>query len=382
MRGRTTTTTAAIAIAVCLLSDGAGSAERQLRPDAIVDLALTLDAAAIASLEADGEKDVRGTLAVAGSNRQRKPLDVEVRIKGQKGSKRSFDHKPALRIGLLNGSRILGFEHLTLNNMVQDQTMLHEAAGYQVYADAGVIVPETTYVRLTVNEQPYGLYLLVETIDRGFLSRRFGNATGILYEGAYGTDLRTGDEEKFELDEGKDPGRKQLARLIRAVEAPGDGVFYGTDALIDTRSFLSMMAVAVLVADWDNYYSANNYRIYWNPATSRWFFIPTGIDQTFVKEEVSIFGGRGVLFRKCLGSRRCSGEYLATVGRVADRFERLNLTERMDALVAVIDEAAKADPKRRYSSAAMDNARKKMRRFIAHRPDRIRFLLQRATGQT
>jgi spore coat protein CotH len=366
---------AAIAIAICLLSGIAPSAERQLRPDTIADLALPLDAAAIASLDADGEKEVRGTLALAGPNGQQKPLDVEVRIKGQRGSKRSFDHKPALRIGLLNGSRILGFENLTLNNMVQDQTMLHEAVGYQVYADAGVTVPETTYVRLTVNEQPYGLYLLVETIDRGFLTRRFGNDTGILYEGAYGTDLRAGDEEKFELDEGKDPGRDQLTRLIRAVEASGDGVFYGGHALIDTRSFLSMMAVAVLVADWDNYYRANNYRIYWNPAVSRWFFIPTGIDQTFVKEETSVFGGHGILFRKCLESSRCRGEYVATVRRVTDRFEQLNLTDRMDKLLAVIDAAAKADPKRGYSSRAMENARKKMRRFIAARPEHIRSLL-------
>ena len=67
--------------------------------------------------------------------------------------------------------------------------MLHEALGYQVYAAAGVAVPETGYVRLTVNGQDRGL-LNVETIDAHFLERRFGDSGGILYEGAYGVDLR------------------------------------------------------------------------------------------------------------------------------------------------------------------------------------------------
>jgi spore coat protein H len=121
--------------------------------------------------------------------------------------------------------------------------MLHEALGYQVYSKAGVPVPETVYARLTVNEKPYGLYLLVETIDRRFLKRRFGDDSGILYEAAYGTDLTDGNEKSYELDEGEDPDHAALTRLIRAVNSPGDGVFYGNSALIDTRSFLAMMAV-------------------------------------------------------------------------------------------------------------------------------------------
>jgi hypothetical protein len=38
--------------------------------------------------------------------------------------------------------RVLGLENLTLNNMVQDPTMLHEVLGYRMYADAGVAVPD------------------------------------------------------------------------------------------------------------------------------------------------------------------------------------------------------------------------------------------------
>ena len=92
----------------------------------------------------------------------------------------------------------------------------------------------------------------METIDQDFLRRRFGNGLGILYEGNYGVDLRAGDESKFQLHEGLDPDHAQLTDLIRAVQAPGDGVFYGSTAQVDTATFLAMMAVEALLNDWDN----------------------------------------------------------------------------------------------------------------------------------
>jgi CotH kinase protein/Ricin-type beta-trefoil lectin domain len=341
----------------------------------IVDIALQIDDAARQSLQAARETDAPATLRLGTAAGGDTVFDVMIHVKGQRGSARTLDEKPAFKIRTRKGQRPLGLEHLTLNNMVQDPTMLHEALGYQVYAAAGVPVPEAGYARLTVNGQDYGLYLNVETIDLPFLKRRFGNSNGILYEGEYGVDLRTGDEAKFQLDAGPDPGRAQLTSFIRAVEAPGDGVFYGASAQVDTPSFLGMMAVQALIADWDNYYKANNYRIYWNPSVQRWFFIPTGIDQTFVDDSTSVFGGTGILFQKCLASERCTVDYAAAVRDVAGRFERLGLPEKMTSLLSVIDAASQADPKRPYDAALMTQARQAMRVFIAKRPDAVRAAL-------
>jgi spore coat protein CotH len=334
-------------------------------------LHLQLDEAAITSLKASPDVEVGGRLSV--SEPSRAPLPVAVRLKGQLGSKRSIDDKPALKIALQNGHRVFGFENLTLNNMVQDPTMLHEALGYRIYADAGVTVPETRYLQLTINGRPRGLYLLVETIDRQFLARRFGDASGILYEGAYGTDFRERHLNRFELDEGQDPGRAELKRLIHAANQPGDGVFYGPGARVDTASFVSMVAVQVLIADWDNYYHSNNYRIYWKPAARRWFFIPTGIDQAFsTTRRVTAFGGTGVLIAKCLRSERCTTDYVAAVRRVADRMPRLNLTKQMEQLAAAIEPAAAADAKKPYRADETRAARLAMRRLITSRPALIR----------
>jgi len=133
-----------------------------------------------------------------------------------------------------------------------------------------------------------------------------------------------------------------------------------------------MMAVEVLINDWDNYYRSNNYRIYWNPSARRWFFIPTGIDQTFTHHQTKVFGATGVLFRKCVHSDRCKTDYVAAVRSVADRFEQLELPKQMDHLLSVIDAASQADPRKPYDAADMSAARERMRDFIATRPAEVR----------
>ena len=148
---------------------------------------------------------------------------------------------------------------------------------------------------------------------------------------------------------------------------------------VDTASFLAMMAAGALLGDWDNYYTSNNYRIYWNPSASRWFFIPTGIDQTFGRA-TTVFGATGLLFQKCLASERCTKDYADEVRDVAGRFEGLGLPAKMDALLSVIDAASQADPKKQYDATTMTIARDAMRSFIARRPNEVRAALSCIDG--
>lgn len=368
-------------------SAGAGTSNNSAHGEAslafgakIIDIALTFDAAAHRSLVRLPETDVPAQLSFTDASGTTQKYDVTIHAKGGAGSRRTLNDKPAFKAKLGNDDRFFGLEHLTLNNMVQDATMLREALGYEVYDVAGAMVPTAGYARLTVNGEAYGLYLNLETPDTHFLKRRFGDDSGILYEGAYGDDLRMEDVDKFELHEGSDPDRATLKALIRALDAPGDGVFYG-EPQVDTASFLAMMAAQALLSDGDNYYTSNNYRIYWNPSVRRWFFIPTGIDQAFGGYgPTTVFGARGLLFQKCLASERCTSDYADKVRDVARQFEGLGLPVKMDALLSVIDAASQADPKKNYDAATMTAARATMRSFIAKRPNDVRAALRCIDG--
>jgi spore coat protein CotH len=185
---------------VCLIGGGTPialpSQSADISPafgDRIIELDLSFDENAKRSLMKKPDTPVSANLAFKDISGAVHRYNVKIHIKGQAGSKRPLDKKPAFRVKLEGTDRFYGLAELTLNNMVQDPTMLHEAVGYSVYEAAGAYVPATGYARLRINGQDNGIYLNLESIDSRFLMRRFGDDTGILYEGSYGTDLRSGD---------------------------------------------------------------------------------------------------------------------------------------------------------------------------------------------
>jgi hypothetical protein len=341
--------------------------------DRLIDIAFTIDPGAVATLQKDLEAEVPARMRVPDERGTFSEHVVSLRIKGGFGSKRALDEKPAFKASFPKGERVLGLEQLTLNNMVQDHTMVHETLGYHFYDALGIPVPRTGYARVTVNGEPYGLYLNLESIDKPFLARRFGDDSGVLYEGTYGADLRESDVGKLDRHVGSDRDHARLMEFVRAVNTPGDSIFYGDHPLVDARTFLRMTAAEGLIEDWDSYYHSNNYRIYWIPSARRWAFIPTGLDQTFVETSTTpAFGATGLLLQKCLASERCTRDYETAMQEAVDRFEQLNLPARLDEVLRLIGPAAATDARRPYDDERMNGARDRLRGFLERRPADVR----------
>lgn len=97
----------------------------------IIDIALTFDRAARQSLVAHPDIDVPAKMTFRDASGANKKCDVRIHGKGQVlGSKRPLGGKPAFKVKLGKDDRFFGLEYLTLNNMVQDATMMREALGY------------------------------------------------------------------------------------------------------------------------------------------------------------------------------------------------------------------------------------------------------------
>ena len=164
---------------------------------------------------------MKGTFTYAGT-----AYAAKVKIKGM-ASVQSFDRKPSLKLDF--DDEFLGLKNLTLNSMTQDPTMVREALAYRMYDAVGVPVPRVGYSNVTINGQPYGLYVTLEAIDKHFLERKFGTNDGIVYEATYGGDVRESDIGTLELvhqSEKTNPdggaGHARLKELIAAVQKPGD----------------------------------------------------------------------------------------------------------------------------------------------------------------
>ena len=75
-----------------------------------------------------------------------------------------------------------GLDKLSLNNLIQDSTMMKDYLTYTMMNEFGVASPLCSYVYITVNGEDWGLYLAVEGVEEAFLERNYGSDYGELYK--------------------------------------------------------------------------------------------------------------------------------------------------------------------------------------------------------
>jgi hypothetical protein len=359
----------------------------------VEDFAVTIDPADVAKLDAEvanikahwdfehlaaKRTEVKATVTYKGTT-----VSAKLKIKGM-ASVQGFDQKPALKLDF--DEPLLGLKNLTLNSMTQDPTMVREALAYKMYDAVGVAVPRVGYSNVSINGKPYGLYVTLEAIDKHFLERKLGDTAGVMYESTYGGDLRESDigtlkmvHQSEKTNPAEETDHARLKELIAAVNRPGDDVFFGASPMVDTEKFLSMMAMAYVIGDWDNYITANNYRLYRHSQTGVWSFIPTGVDQTF-QTEMHPYRGYAdrnspfsVLFEKCLGSEKCIAAYDKALERAIAALLAPGggLGGTMTRRIELIKAAVAADPKKPFDAATIEAQRQTSAQVIAARPASI-----------
>ncbi len=75
-----------------------------------------------------------------------------------------------------------GLDKLSLNNLIQDATMMKDYLTYTMMQAFGVASSLCSYVYMTVNGEDWGLYLAVEGVEDAFLQRNYGKDPGMLYK--------------------------------------------------------------------------------------------------------------------------------------------------------------------------------------------------------
>lgn len=317
-----------------------------------------------------------------------------LRAKGGCGSSRTLDGKTAFKAhlswdnpevpGCADTRRYRGLKRFTFNNQVEDASYTHERIGYDFLRKLGVPVPRAAPVRLHVNDEAWGLYLHVETIDRRFLSRHYESNDGMLYEADYGCDIGETAcfEPKFKTDECDEPrdgdptDMSPLENLhARLARLPSNDFYPAIETVFDFDTFLSLWAAASVMGYWDGYPNdPNNYRIYHDPTDDLWSLVPTGTDQLFEKN-VDPFDPVGVLSKRCLAEEDCRSVFRARLRDVLDLFESSDYPSKVRAIARQIAPAVEADPRREFSVDEWREALEDTIRYIERRPGEIRAML-------
>src|SRR5262245_44945862 len=78
--------------------------------------------------------------------------------------------------------KFLGLKSFVLRNNTQDASNLREIASMAFFRRMGIPAPREAFARLYINNTYAGLYTIVESIDKVFLQKNYGENDGYLYE--------------------------------------------------------------------------------------------------------------------------------------------------------------------------------------------------------
>ena len=217
------------------------------------------------TVSVDGEEFRQVGLRAKGNNSLR--LTEEYGL-ARYSLKLEFDH-------YVDGGSYHGLDKFSLDASFQDNSYLKTYLVYDMMEFMGVPAPLRSFVWVTVNGSPWGLFLAIEEPEEAFARRNFGADHGQLYKPDY-TSLNAEnadvalryvgggperypnifDNAKFDVDEA------DQVRLIQALKTLASGEDLETAVNVD--EVLRYFVVQVFVMNWDSYlgHTGHNYFLY------------------------------------------------------------------------------------------------------------------------
>lgn len=209
--------------------------------------------------------------------------NVSAHLKGAAGSFRPYDDTPGFTLNFskhAKGQKFHGYSKISLNNSVQDPTLMNELISRELFVAAGVPVPKAQHATVVVNGRDLGLYVVLEGWGKPFLKGHFDDVSGNLYDGGFVQDIDGNLSVVSGEAQDSHPG---LERLIEAVRGgTRSNRWERLSAALDVDRFAALLAMDTLICNWDGYaMNRNNWRVFHDRSTDKMVFMPHGLDQLF-----------------------------------------------------------------------------------------------------
>ena len=259
--------------------------------------------------------------------------EVGIRSRGQ-GSRSGI--KPSLKVDFNHyesKQQFLGLSNVVLRANTQDASMMHERVSMELFRRMGIRAPRETHTKLYINDVYVGLYTIVESIDKPFLRRTYGEDSGYLYSYQYqdtflfedrGPNPATYSPVPFEPEnKSQTPNPAPIAAMVQAINKASDAQFQATvSQYVDFSSFLTEVAGENFVADQDSLignYGLNNFYLYRLAGKNVHTFIPWDKSNAFWSLDWPIMHNfsSNVLSKRSAATPELLALYLDAVARAA-----------------------------------------------------------------
>ncbi len=200
------------------------------------------------------------------------------------------DDYPALK-----NQRFYGFKQLNLNNNYDDESLMREKVGADLFRQFGLAAANTSfcvvYVDYGSGSQYFGVYTLVEEVDNTVINTQFNDGSGNLYKpdgDAASFAANTFDTDEMEIKTNEDTATyadvRSLYNVLHRTTRTSDTEAWKSEleSILDVDNFLKWLAANIVIQNWDTYGNmTHNYYLYNNPVNSLLTWIPWDNNEAF-----------------------------------------------------------------------------------------------------
>jgi spore coat protein CotH len=303
-----------------------------------------------------------------------------------RGSGSRNETKPGLKVDFnkyIKTQEFHGYKTLVLDNLTQDPALMREKLAFAVFEAMGIAAPQIAHTRLTVNDEYWGVYTLVEPVSKPFLKSRLGEESGNLFDFEYldvwdfsyrGPEVRAYVPSPFQPQTNEDKlDPSGLIAFIRAVSELPEATFSrDIAAWMDTERFLTYLAVENALAEYDGFvgdFGVNNFYLYQYGNQNRFTWIPWDKETNLQSATWPALRRveTNVLTRKLLADPAQQAVYKAALRRAAGFVNEGFLGALIERTYSQIREAALLDTKKQVSNDDFELAVGGLRAVVAAR---------------
>lgn len=302
------------------------------------------------------------------------PLEVGLRLKGS-SSFQTLHGKPSLKIRFnefVKGQKLLGLKRLTLNAMNQDPSMIRETLAYRLYRELGVPASRTGFSNVQINDTNYGLYLMLETVDRKMLKNWFAD-TQHLYNGALGADFVPANLNEFEVSEGNKTEKIDLAAFL-SVQLQSDQNWYQAFKLVTNEDqFITHMALDLYLGMVDSFVFTQNPNYYLHfDSQGTASMIPWGTDQTW-KNRLAFTPkpSSSIIHSKCVSDLECKTLFEQKILAISEIVISADFLTMANEVSTAIAAAQLGDSRRSHTQAEAEKSKQDLIHFLGVRKNDV-----------
>jgi spore coat protein CotH len=281
----------------------------------------------------------------------------------------------------VSGQDLHGLKKLNFNNSFKDPSFLREKLMNDFLIDHQLPAPRTTFCNVYMNNQLWGLYVIVEEVDDEFCDHWFGSNDGNLFKGDPRGDLtwKGGTAQGlydtlYELKNNETANDwSDLIGLIDVINnTPNTQLPQVLDAQLNTGRFMKQWAAMNIFSSLDSYIgSGHNYYLYHDTITNKFEFIAwdnneafgsfkNNLNSTQLKQLDMYYLRTPVTGRPLCNNMLQNSTYKEMYNQAYCNllydFTNTYFDSKIDSLRNAIQQSVYNDPKKMYSNTKFDSS--------------------------